>query len=91
MVRLLMYSNEWDIEGIIVDRHPSSFANQTRARGRIRYGSQNPNRAQASFLVPNDASGKQIHIYLTATDNGSRKSKDIPDLSRYCRLVVDIQ
>lgn len=38
MVRLLMYSNEWDIEGIIVDRHPSSFANQTRARGRIRYG-----------------------------------------------------
>lgn len=39
---------------------------------------------QASFVVPNEA-GKQVHIILEVTDNGT------PPLVRYQRVVCDIQ
>ncbi|MGF1450849.1 MAG: PKD domain-containing protein, partial [Opitutales bacterium] len=43
----------------------------------------NDTEANASFVVPEDASpNDEIHVYLAATDNGA------PALTRYCRLVV---
>jgi hypothetical protein len=39
---------------------------------------------QANFVVPNE-SGKQVHIILEVTDDGT------PALSRYQRVVCDIE
>jgi hypothetical protein len=41
-------------------------------------------------FLPADAAGRQIHLYVEVTDNGSRKGHRIPDLTRYCRVVVDV-
>ena len=40
---------------------------------------------RASFVVPNSAAGKTIHVILTVTDNGE------PALSRYGRIVATAQ
>jgi hypothetical protein len=45
---------------------------------------KNASTTQASFVVPNEA-GKQVHVVLEVTDNGS------PPLVRYQRVVCDIQ
>jgi hypothetical protein len=44
----------------------------------------------ASFVIPGAAKGKQIHVYLEVSDNGSRKGNRVPDLIRYCRVVIDV-
>ncbi len=41
-------------------------------------------KVKASLLVPEDASGKELHIILTATDNG-----DAP-LKRYKRIIINV-
>ncbi|MGF1451819.1 MAG: nucleoside hydrolase-like domain-containing protein, partial [Opitutales bacterium] len=38
MVRFLLYTNEWDVEGIIVDRDPDNFADTNRHH--VRYGDE---------------------------------------------------
>ena len=43
---------------------------------------ENANNKTTSFLIPEDASGKELHILLILTDNGD------PPLTRYRRLVV---
>jgi hypothetical protein len=43
---------------------------------------ENANNKTASFVVPENASGKVLHILLVLTDNGT------PPLTRYRRLVV---
>ncbi len=45
---------------------------------------------ETRFIVPADAAGKQIHLYVEVTDNGSRKGGRVPDLTRYCRIVIDV-
>jgi hypothetical protein len=42
------------------------------------------------FTIPADAAGTEIHIYLDATDNGSARGSNLPDLTRYCRLIVRV-
>jgi hypothetical protein len=49
-----------------------------------------PDAADPSVIVPEDAAGRQIHLYVEVTDNGSRKGNRIPDLTRYCRVVIDV-
>ena len=46
---------------------------------------ENADKKIAGFVVPNDASGAELHIVLVLTDNGS------PPLTRYRRLVVQSQ
>lgn len=46
--------------------------------------------ANASFFIPSDAAGKQLHVYLAVTDDGSRKGNRVPNLTRFCRAVIDV-
>jgi hypothetical protein len=50
----------------------------------------NASSANASLTLPSNSSGKQIHVYLAVTDNGSRKGNRVPDLTRFCRVVIDV-
>lgn len=43
---------------------------------------ENPSNMVTSFVVPNDASGKILHVLLVITDDGE------PKLTRYRRLVI---
>jgi hypothetical protein len=49
-----------------------------------------PAASETRVVIPPDAAGKQIHLYVEVTDNGSRKGNRVPDLTRYCRIVVDV-
>ena len=44
----------------------------------------------AELQVPSDAAGREIHVYLEATDNGSARDGTLPDLTRYCRLIIEV-
>ena len=46
---------------------------------------ENPNKIQASMVVPEDASGTTLHVLLVLRDSG------IPQLTRYRRLVVECE
>ena len=43
------------------------------------------NRKKATIKIPEDATGKDIHIILTVEDNGT------PSLKSYHRLIISIQ
>ncbi len=56
LVRFLLYSNEWAVEGIIADRGSVTI--------------RNADSAAAKLIMPVDASGKTIHVVLVITDDG---------------------
>lgn len=65
LVRFLMYSNEWDIEGIIVDRSAESFAEPYPKR--VRYGKE-----QTSLEMINDyffTAWDSVHANLLQHDD----------------------
>jgi hypothetical protein len=45
----------------------------------------NPNSSEASVTIPINASGKEIHIIVSAVDDG------VPNNTRYRRLVMNVQ
>jgi hypothetical protein len=45
---------------------------------------------ETRVVIPDDAGGEQIHLYVAVTDDGSRKGNRVPDLTRYCRIVVEV-
>lgn len=55
LVRFLLYSNEWDVEGILVDRHPDVFGNDPVA--------ENPTGARSAIEMAHDYIDRYAQVY----------------------------